>query len=81
VRRAGERGAKRARSTGTPRMGWRRAPPRAPRANHHARRRARRVVAHGGDGSGSRSHGEKKKNSEKGNGPFRLNRWSEEEGG
>ena len=58
VRRAGEQGAKHQSPTGTPRMGWRRAPPRAPRANHHAKRRARRVVAHGGDGSGSRSNGE-----------------------
>jgi hypothetical protein len=58
VRRAGERGAKHQSPTGTPRMGWRRAPPRVQRTNHHARRRARRAVAHGGDGSGSRSNGE-----------------------
>ena len=58
VRRAGERGAKHQSPTGTPRMGWRRAPPRVQRTNHHARRRARRAVAHGGDGSGLRSNGE-----------------------
>ena len=57
VRRAGERGAKHQSPTGTPRMGWRRAPPRVQRTNHHARRRARCVVAHGGDGSGLRSNG------------------------
>jgi len=58
VRRAGGRGAKRARPTGPPRSGRRRASPRARRAIQHARRRARRVVAHGGGGGSSRSQGD-----------------------
>ena len=58
VRRAGGRGAKRARPTGPPRSGRRRASLRTRRAIQHARRRARRVVAHGGGGSSSRSQGD-----------------------